>query len=77
MIAIELSALDRTGRTFVATNNQMMLKPLILSGMGVAFFTPLGLLEELRSGRCGRRSRLPARASKDWKSAWSSPATVR
>lgn len=50
MIAIELSALDRTGRTFVATNNQMMLKPLILSGVGVAFFTPLGLLEELRSG---------------------------
>lgn len=50
MIAIELSALDRTGRTFVATNNQMMLKPLILSGVGVAFFTPLGLLEELRAG---------------------------
>ena len=50
MIAIELSALDRAGRTFVATNNQMMLKPLITSGAGVAFFTPLGLLEELRSG---------------------------
>lgn len=50
MIAIELSALDRAGRTFVATNNQMMLKPLILSGIGVAFFTPLGLLEELRAG---------------------------
>ena len=50
MIAIELSALDRTGRTFVATNNQMMLKPLITSGVGVAFFTPLGLLEELRTG---------------------------
>lgn len=50
MIAIELSALGRSGRTFVATNNQMMLKPLILSGVGVAFFTPLGLLEELRAG---------------------------
>lgn len=49
-IAIELSALNRTGRTFVATNNQMMLKPLMLAGVGVAFFTPLGLLEELRSG---------------------------
>ncbi len=49
-IAIELSALDRTGRTLVATNNQMMLKPLILAGTGVAFFTPLGLLEELRDG---------------------------
>jgi DNA-binding transcriptional LysR family regulator len=50
MIAIELAALDRVGRTFVATNNQMMLKPLILSGEGVAFFTPLGLLEELKAG---------------------------
>lgn len=49
-IAIELSALNRTGRTFVATNNQMMLKPLILSGAGIAFFTPLGLLNELRAG---------------------------
>ena len=50
MIAVELSALDRVGRTLVATNNQMMLKPLIRSGLGVAFFTPMGLLEELRSG---------------------------
>ncbi|MEI5681809.1 LysR family transcriptional regulator [Mesorhizobium sp. CGMCC 1.15528] len=50
MIAFELAALDRIGRTLVATNNQMMLKPLILSGMGVAFFTPLGLLDELRAG---------------------------
>lgn len=49
-IAIELSALNRIGRTFVATNNQMMLKPLILSGTGIAFFTPLGLLRELRAG---------------------------
>ncbi|WP_430245221.1 LysR family transcriptional regulator [Neorhizobium sp. DAR64861/K0K2] len=50
MISIELAALDRVGRTFVATNHQMMLKPLILSGEGVAFFTPLGLLEELKAG---------------------------
>lgn len=50
MIAFELASLDRVGRTFVATNNQMMLKPLILAGEGVAFFTPLGLLEELKSG---------------------------
>jgi len=50
MIAIELSALDRAGRTLVATNNQMMLKPLILNGTGVAFFTPFGLLDELKSG---------------------------
>jgi DNA-binding transcriptional LysR family regulator len=50
MIAVELGALNRVGRTLVATNNQMMLKPLILSGEGVAFFTPLGLLEELEAG---------------------------
>ncbi|PWV98860.1 DNA-binding transcriptional LysR family regulator [Hoeflea marina] len=50
MIAFELASLDRVGRTLVATNNQMMLKPLIVAGEGVAFFTPLGLLEELKSG---------------------------
>jgi DNA-binding transcriptional LysR family regulator len=50
MIAVELGALNRVGRTLVATNNQMMLKPLILSGEGVAFFTPLGLLREMEAG---------------------------
>lgn len=50
MLSLELASLDRVGRTFVATNNQMMLKPLIMSGEGVAFFTPLGLLKELASG---------------------------
>jgi len=50
MIAVELGALNRVGRTLVATNNQMMLKPMILSGEGVAFFTPLGLLRELEAG---------------------------
>ena len=28
----------------------MMLKPLILSGAGVAFYTPMGFYEELKSG---------------------------
>ncbi len=50
MIAVELGALNRVGRTLVATNNQMMLKPMILAGEGVAFFTPLGLLRELEAG---------------------------
>ncbi|MCZ7865764.1 LysR family transcriptional regulator [Agrobacterium salinitolerans] len=50
MVAVELGALDRVSRTFVATNSQMMLKPLILSGAGVAFFTPLGFLRELEAG---------------------------
>ena len=43
-------SLNRVGRTVVATNNQMMLKPLIRSGEGVAFFTPLGLLRRLEAG---------------------------
>ncbi|SMD00103.1 LysR family transcriptional regulator [Rhizobium sp. RU36D] len=50
MISIELGALERNGRNFISTNSQMMLKPLILSGVGVAFFTPLGLLQELEAG---------------------------
>lgn len=49
MISIELGALERNGRNFISTNSQMMLKPLILSGAGVAFFTPLGLLQELEA----------------------------
>lgn len=51
LISTELAALSRVGRSFVATNNQMMLKPLILSGEGLAFYTPLGLLQELEDGR--------------------------
>ncbi len=50
MIAVELAALNKFARTMVATNNQMMLKPLIMAGEGVAFFTPLGLVRELESG---------------------------
>lgn len=50
MIAWEIGALDRVSRTFVATDNQMMLKPLILSGEGVAFFTCMGFLKELEAG---------------------------
>ncbi len=50
MISIELGALERNGRNFISTNSQMMLKPLIRSGVGVAFFTPLGLLQELEAG---------------------------
>lgn len=42
--------MERVTRTFVAINNQMMLKPLILSGDGVAFFTSVGLLRELEAG---------------------------
>ncbi len=50
LIEIELSVFERTGRPFVLSNSQMMLKPFILSGQGVAFFTPIGFLAEIRSG---------------------------
>ncbi|KKX32925.1 LysR family transcriptional regulator [Rhizobium sp. LC145] len=50
LIEIELSVFERTGRSFVISNSQMMLKPFIMSGQGVAFFTPLGFMDEIKSG---------------------------
>jgi len=49
-VAIELAALNRVGRTLVASNNPILLKPLILSGDGIGFFTPVGLWPEIQSG---------------------------
>lgn len=51
MFSLELGALERHARALVSSNNQMMLKPLILSGDGVAFYTPMGFYEELKSGQ--------------------------
>lgn len=50
LIEVELSVLDRTGRTLVRSNNLMMLKPLIIAGAGVAFYTPLGMMDEIEAG---------------------------
>lgn len=50
LIEMELSVLNRTGRVLAASNNLMMLKPLILEGDGVAFYTPLGMVRELSEG---------------------------
>jgi DNA-binding transcriptional LysR family regulator len=50
LIEVELSALDRVGRTLVRSNNLMMLKPLIMSGAGVAFYTPVGMADEIARG---------------------------
>ncbi len=50
MFSLELGALERHARALVSSNNQMMLKPLILSGAGVAFYTPMGFYEELKTG---------------------------
>lgn len=51
LIEVELSSLERTGRTLMWSNNLLMLKPMILAGAGVAFYTPLGVAEEMRKGR--------------------------
>jgi len=50
LIEVELSVLDRLGRTLVRSNNLMMLKPLILAGLGVAFYTQLGMAREIAEG---------------------------
>lgn len=50
LIDVELSVFNRIGRTLVASNNIAMLRPIIQAGLGVAFFTPLGLSDELKSG---------------------------
>jgi DNA-binding transcriptional LysR family regulator len=51
LIEVELFALERTGRTLIWSNNLMMLRPMILAGVGVAFYTPLGMAEEIRAGK--------------------------
>lgn len=50
LIEIELSVFERTGRTLIASNSQTMLKPFIMSGQGIAFFTPLGFMDEIKAG---------------------------
>ncbi len=50
MIEVELSSLERTGRALVTSNNLMLLRPLIEAGVGVAFYTPLGMADQIRSG---------------------------
>lgn len=50
LVEIELSIFQRTGRPFVVSNSQGMLKPFIESGEGIAFFTPLALMNEIKVG---------------------------
>jgi len=50
LIEVELSSLERTGRALVTSNNLMILRPLIEAGLGVAFYTPLGMAEQIREG---------------------------
>ena len=50
LIEVELSSLERSGRTLVPSNNLLLLRPMIEAGVGVAFYTPLGMAEEIRKG---------------------------
>ncbi|MCY3879638.1 MAG: LysR family transcriptional regulator [Rhodobacteraceae bacterium] len=50
LIEVELSFLDRAGRTLIASNNLLALRSMIVSGAGVAFFTPIGFRDEIRKG---------------------------
>lgn len=50
LIDVELSVLNRLGRTLVRSNNLMMLKPLVIAGLGVAFYTPVGMADEIANG---------------------------
>ncbi len=50
LIDIELSVLQRSGRILVTSNHLMMLRSLVKNGLGVAFYTPIGLMEEIAAG---------------------------
>jgi len=50
LIDMELSALRRNGHVLVTSNNLMMLKQFVRRGMGVAFYTPIGMAEEIAEG---------------------------
>jgi len=50
LIDIELSLFARIGRPFLVSNLQALLKPFIIQGEGVAFFTPLGFMDEILRG---------------------------
>ena len=49
-IDTELQILHKLRRPLVACNNMALLKQLVLNGLGIAFYTPIGFLKELESG---------------------------
>ena len=51
VIDIELSVFERVGRALVTSNNLIMLRSMVLSGSGVAFYTPIGMSNEIKDGR--------------------------
>lgn len=50
VINIELSVFERTGQAVVTSNNLFMLRSMVLLGGGVAFYTPIGMIDEIRAG---------------------------
>ncbi|GIL01166.1 MAG: transcriptional regulator [Alphaproteobacteria bacterium] len=50
LIEVELSSLERTGRTLVTSNNLLLLRPMVEAGLGVAFYTPLGMVDQMAAG---------------------------
>ena len=49
-IDAELHVLHKLRRPLVACNNMVLLKQLVVNGLGVAFYTPIGYLRELEAG---------------------------
>jgi DNA-binding transcriptional LysR family regulator len=49
-IDTELQILHKLRRPLVACNNMALLKQLVLNGLGIAFYTPIGFLRELENG---------------------------
>ena len=50
LLDVELNTLQKLKRPLVVSNNLLALKPLIAEGIGIAFFTPIGFVDELASG---------------------------
>lgn len=50
LIDIELNILQKLKTPLVVSNSMLALKPLIREGIGIAFYTPIGFLDELASG---------------------------
>lgn len=49
-IDTELRVLHKLRRPLVACNNMVLLKQLVVNGLGVSFYTPIGFLKELEAG---------------------------
>jgi DNA-binding transcriptional LysR family regulator len=49
-IDAELLVLHKLRRPLVSCNNMSLLKQLVLNGLGIAFYTPIGFLGELKNG---------------------------